>query len=192
MLTKHHSSVWLCCCFSSFYTDDTELYACVVFQAEDRISSYITEAVMIVAMLRHCSEGAAQCAFYTTLPCCCLSKKSSFLALCASKCCLLKTEMLIIRHNLDPCSCGFLTNLLHELLQRRFHTWWKDRVTNWNFTRGLVDVPLSKRLTQLIWQLPAPLSSDHSFVLHVTFVPHQEDLGIVPRVRLDLGWPVSR
>lgn len=50
---------------------------------------------------------------------------------------------------------------------------------------------LGHRPTQLIRQLPAPLRSHHSFVLHITLIPHQQDLGIVPRVRLDLSGPVS-
>lgn len=44
--------------------------------------------------------------------------------------------------------------------------------------------------TQLFCQLPAPVCGHHSFILHVTLVPHQEDLGIIPRVGLDLGRPV--
>lgn len=48
------------------------------------------------------------------------------------------------------------------------------------------------QLTQLFWQLSAPLCSHHSLILHVTLVTHQEHLSIVPRVRFDLGWPVGR
>lgn len=51
---------------------------------------------------------------------------------------------------------------------------------------------VAPRLTQLIRQLPAPLRGHHSFLLHVTLVPHQQDLGVVPRVRLDLSGPVDR
>lgn len=50
---------------------------------------------------------------------------------------------------------------------------------------------LAHRLTQLIRQLSAPLRSHHSFILHITLIPHQQDLGIVPRVRLDLSGPVG-
>jgi len=33
------------------------------------------------------------------------------------------------------------------------------------------------------------LSEDYPLILHVTFVTHQNNLGIIPRVRFDLSWP---
>lgn len=43
---------------------------------------------------------------------------------------------------------------------------------------------------QLVSQLLSPLGANDSFVLHIAFVAHQDYLGVVPRVRLDLGHPV--
>lgn len=51
--------------------------------------------------------------------------------------------------------------------------------------RGLVELE-----TQLVCELFTSLVGDDSLVLHVALVPHQDHLGVVPRVRLDLRAPV--
>lgn len=43
--------------------------------------------------------------------------------------------------------------------------------------------------TELVCQAPALLCGHHAVVLQVTLVAHQDDLGVVPRVRLDLRRP---
>lgn len=48
------------------------------------------------------------------------------------------------------------------------------------------------RLTQLIGELPAPFRSHHSLIFHIALVADQENLSVVPRVRLNLRCPVSR
>lgn len=35
----------------------------------------------------------------------------------------------------------------------------------------------------------ASLGWNDPLIFHVTFVPHQDDLGIIPWVRFDLSWP---
>lgn len=44
-------------------------------------------------------------------------------------------------------------------------------------------------LTKVFGQLPASVSTHHSFVLHVALVSDQQHLGVVPRVRFDLSRP---
>lgn len=46
-------------------------------------------------------------------------------------------------------------------------------------------------LTQLVGQVFAFLRSHNSLLIHVALVAHHDDLGIVPRVRLDLSGPKS-
>lgn len=46
-------------------------------------------------------------------------------------------------------------------------------------------------LTKVISEPPAILSGHDAFVLQVTLVPHEDDLGIVPGVGLDLCSPVE-
>lgn len=46
-------------------------------------------------------------------------------------------------------------------------------------------------LTKIIGESPAILGGHDPFVLQVTLVPHQDDLGVVPGVGLDLGGPVE-
>lgn len=41
-------------------------------------------------------------------------------------------------------------------------------------------------LTQLIGQLLAPFRGHHSLIFHIALVADQEDLSVVPRVRLNL------
>jgi hypothetical protein len=48
---------------------------------------------------------------------------------------------------------------------------------------------LEKLDAQLLGKLFAPFETYHSFVFHVAFVAHEDHLGVVPRVRLDLGHP---
>ena len=38
----------------------------------------------------------------------------------------------------------------------------------------------------------APLGWDDSLIFHVTFVPNQDNLGIIPWVRFDLSWPKKK
>lgn len=46
--------------------------------------------------------------------------------------------------------------------------------------------------TKLLSKEPALLSGNHPFFLHVTLVPHQDNLRIVPGVGLDLSSPGER
>lgn len=46
--------------------------------------------------------------------------------------------------------------------------------------------------TQLLCEEPALLSGNNPLFLHVTLVPHQDDLRIVPGVGLDLSSPKER
>lgn len=48
------------------------------------------------------------------------------------------------------------------------------------------------QLTQVLGKLAALLRGDDAFVLHVTLVPHQQDLGVIPGVGLDLGGPSGK
>ena len=56
-----------------------------------------------------------------------------------------------------------------------------------------IDIFLGGRLEELepeaVGQLFAPLVADDPLVLHVALVPHQDHLGVVPAVGLDLGAP---
>ena len=56
-----------------------------------------------------------------------------------------------------------------------------------------IDVFLGRRLVELeaerVGQLLSPLEGDDALVLHVALVAHQDDLRVVPGVRLDLGAP---
>lgn len=44
-------------------------------------------------------------------------------------------------------------------------------------------------LTEVLGQLPAPVSTHHSLVIHVALVSYQQHLGVVPRVCLNLSRP---
>lgn len=46
-------------------------------------------------------------------------------------------------------------------------------------------------LTKVVGEPPAILSRHNTFVLQVTLVPHQDDLGVVPGVGLDLRGPAE-
>lgn len=46
-------------------------------------------------------------------------------------------------------------------------------------------------LTKIISEPPAILSRYHPFVLQVTLVPHENDLGVVPGIGFDLRSPVE-
>ena len=56
-----------------------------------------------------------------------------------------------------------------------------------------IDIFLGGCLEELeaeaVGELLAPLVADDPLVLHVTLVPHQDHLRVVPAVRLDLGAP---
>ena len=56
-----------------------------------------------------------------------------------------------------------------------------------------IDIFLGGRLEELepeaVGELLASLVADHPLVLHVALVPHQNNLGVVPAVGLDLGTP---
>ena len=45
---------------------------------------------------------------------------------------------------------------------------------------------------QRICQMFSPFEGDDSFILHVTFVPHQNHLSVVPGIRFDLGAPAEK
>ena len=51
--------------------------------------------------------------------------------------------------------------------------------------------PAVDKLTQVFGQLSAPLCGHHPLVVHVTLVPHQQDLGVVPGVCFDLCRPAE-
>ena len=59
-----------------------------------------------------------------------------------------------------------------------------------------IDIFLGGRLEELepeaVGELLTPLVADDPFVLHVALVPHQDNLGVVPTVRLDLGAPSKK
>ena len=56
-----------------------------------------------------------------------------------------------------------------------------------------IDIFLGGGLEELepeaVGELLASLVADHPLILHVALVPHQNNLGVVPAVGLDLGAP---
>lgn len=58
-----------------------------------------------------------------------------------------------------------------------------------------VDILLSAGLieldAELLSELPAAVLAYHTLFLHVTFITHEDNLRVVPRVRLYLGYPAT-